>query len=166
MRGNLKVRYASALIFVFGCAMLTSMTSSLVQRSSPAAAGYALAVPQINGLIDESLDPDWHQVKMILTAKCQRCHRAGTDLPDLTSYEAIVGCKTEAGEPLVVPGQVQESSLWEMANWNHVAQPQSPNVDEPGEPGENAQSWLAGNELAAIERWIRNGAVRLKMPSD
>ena len=164
MRSNLKFGFTSAL--VLGGAMLISMASSFIQRSSPVAVGSLLTVPGETPQATESLDPDWHDVRRILAARCASCHRGGTDLPDLTSYEAIIAAKTEVGEPLIVSGQVQESSLWEMANWNHAGQHHPNYAEGPQDPGENPHHWLAGNELAAIERWIRNGARQRRMPSD
>jgi hypothetical protein len=93
-----------------------------------------------------------------LSAKCVGCHRPGTDLPDLTNYQAIMAAKTERGEPLIVPGRVKDSWLWEMVIWNHAHEPESEYPDRPEMPRKNSKDFLTGDEVAALEHWISNGA--------
>ena len=87
-----------------------------------------------------------------------KCHHPGTDLPDLTSYHAVLAGRTEDGEPVIVPGSPQASRLVEMATWNHKGHADSKQRLEPEIPSKKPEDWLTAEQLASMEHWIRNGA--------
>jgi hypothetical protein len=161
-------RYGLLTYFVTGTVLLgwsfwpftDSPTSDPIEMAISAPRAKA-AVP-----IENDFDRDWAQVQRILSTKCAGCHRAGTELADLTSYHAVVAAKTEDGEPFVVPGDLEQSWLWEMVCWDHTGEQGDEMPDEPlmplkkeiSTPPENQRNWLSGAQLAAVERWIQNGA--------
>ena len=95
-----------------------------------------------------SNEPEAHPVVEILTTRCARCHHADAAVPDLTTFEAVVSGKTEDGEPLVVPGNLKDSWLWEQLAANAQGQCSGATPDE----------LLTQAEFASIEQWILNGA--------
>ena len=101
-------------------------------------------------------DPDWPTVRTVLLNKCVKCHRQGTDQVDLTTHASLLTAGDDE-EPLVIPGDVEGSSLYEQVVWNVHEDSDSDLEDEPSMPPEKTE-WLTAGQLAAMRRWILNGA--------
>ncbi|WP_145363574.1 PSD1 and planctomycete cytochrome C domain-containing protein [Stratiformator vulcanicus] len=90
------------------------------------------------------------QVLPVLKAKCLACHgEDGDDLKgdfDLSSRAALLK-GGESGEPGIVPKQPDEGTMLSAIRWEGYEMP----------PKENDR--LSVEQIAAIERWIREGAV-------
>jgi hypothetical protein len=112
--------------------------------------------------VEHPFDPDWPDVQLILAQKCNACHRPGTEQSDLTDWEAFVDLELDSGR-LVVPGDPQSSTLYEYVAWNHDESPNSGLPDEPMMPYDEAD-WLTGGQLETLARWIRNGALKYRLP--
>ena len=159
MRRTLAFGCSLVLSFSLIGALCGSLASFFFQDVSPAAArSIAATAPGTPLQVNEPIDRAWQQVELILSAKCVKCHRPGTDLPDLTNYHAVRAGRTEVGEPLVVPGRPEASWLWEMATCNHPAQGEYRQRLEPEITSKNTEDWLTAEQLASIEQWIRKGA--------
>jgi len=102
-------------------------------------------------------DPDWPTVRMALLTKCVKCHRAGTERTDLTTYDSVLAAVNEDGDPLVRPGEPDESPIFEHVVWNVLESDDSKFDDEPLMPPEKTE-WLSLGQLDAMRRWISNGA--------
>ncbi|PHS12527.1 MAG: hypothetical protein COA78_08180 [Blastopirellula sp.] len=120
------------------------------------------AVPHTISPGNYPYDPDWPDVYLILMNKCSGCHRPGTDLSDLTSYEAFIDA-TANDEPIVTPGDPENSSLWNTINWNVHQTSNSAAPDEPEMPEAKAD-WLTAGQIETMYRWISNGAFQFKLP--
>ena len=159
MRRTLAFGCSLLLSFSLIVALCGSLASFFFQDVSPAAArSIAATAPGTPLQVNEPIDPAWQQVELILGAKCVKCHRPGTDLPDLTSYHAVRAGRTEVGEPLVVPGSPEASWLLEMATYYHPTQDDYKHRLEPEITSKNPEDWLTADQLASIEQWIRKGA--------
>ena len=112
--------------------------------------------------VEHPFDPDWPDVRLILAQKCNACHRPGTKQSDLTTWEAFVDLELDSGR-LVVPGDPKSSTLYEYVAWNHNESPDSDLPAEPMMPYEEAD-WLTGGQLEILARWIRNGALKYRLP--
>jgi hypothetical protein len=112
--------------------------------------------------VEHPFDPDWPDVQLILAQKCNACHRPGTEQSDLTNWEAFVDLEV-AGARIVVPGDPDASALYEYVVWNHDESPDSEYSDEPTMPYDEAD-WLTGVQLETLARWIRNGALKYRLP--
>ncbi len=95
--------------------------------------------------------------------KCSGCHRPGTDLADYTSYEKLLEALTPTGNRIVVPGDAENSPLWEYVVWNVHEDPDSPHPAEPEMPKDEME-WLSAGQLETVRRWIDNGALQYKLP--
>lgn len=102
-------------------------------------------------------DADWPEVYLMVMAKCVSCHRPGTDHLDFTSHAKIMAARNDDGEPIVVPGNPQRSSMYRQVVWNVKAQRDSKLPDEPKMPQDHRE-WLTVGQLATLHRWIKNGA--------
>ena len=165
MSKKLKVRYGLAVgsVLAWGIAMFSLTESSFLHRSWDGSATTGPAAYATERRVTPAVDTDWDRVRLSLAAKCVGCHRPGTDLPDLTNYQAIMAAKTERGEPLIVRGQVKDSWLWEMVIWNSSHEPDSEYPDKPEMPRKNGTDRLTGDELTALEHWISNGAHEFRL---
>ena len=123
------------------------------------------AAPVTVRTVDHPFDSDWPDVYLILGAKCAGCHRPGTRLPDVSSYESAIEAENEDGKRLIVPGQPEQSGLWKVVVWNHTGQADSELPDEPEMPPDDHKEWLTAGQLEIIARWIRNGALQYKLPA-
>ena len=121
------------------------------------------AAPLVINPTDHPYDPDWPEVFWVLRTKCNGCHRPGTDRHDFTTYEAIIGGGVDGESPVVVPGDPEDSPLWQQVVWNHADDPASPYDVEPSMPPEKSD-WLTAGQLAAMERWITRGAFDMQLP--
>ncbi len=121
------------------------------------------AAPHIIPPGEHPFDPDWPEVFTLLRQKCTACHRPGTKCHDFTSYDAIIGGGPAGETPVVVPGSPEDSLLWKQVVWNHAFAPESPHDAEPMMPPDK-HDWLTGGQIAAIERWIRRGALEYRLP--
>ena len=112
---------------------------------------------------DHPYDPDWAIVYLVLTTKCNGCHRENGKRTDLTSYEAVMAAKTADGQPLVIPGKPEKSPLYDQVVWDTT---EDENSDDPFEPlmPPDFDEWLTKSQLAAMKRWIKNGALEYKLP--
>ena len=121
----------------------------------------ATATPPIVTHPDPAYDRDWPAVLTMLRDKCVRCHRAGNDRADLTTFESLRAATLPDDEdaPLIVPGDPDGSPLLEYVRWNVLADPDSDHPDEPRMPDERGE-WLTAGQLATLERWIAGGARR------
>lgn len=121
------------------------------------------AAPHTVSDVEHPFDADWPDVWLILAQKCNSCHRPGTDVTNLTSWEAIVDCPPIGDDRMIVPGQPEESLLWQYVVWNHSEDPESDEMDEPIMPPER-EDWLTAGQLESLARWIRNGALKYQLP--
>lgn len=89
------------------------------------------------------------RVHPILAASCQSCHNAVRPKArlDLTSAEGLLR-GGRSGEPTVVPGVPEASVLLAVVRGAHPSLDRMPPDEE-----------LVAEEIAALERWIREGAV-------
>jgi len=121
------------------------------------------APPHVISQRPHSYDPDWLEIKIILANKCQGCHRPDSDQTDFSSYETLMEAKRDGEDPLIVPGNIEDSVLWEYVNWNVHADSESDADDEPMMPPEKIE-WLTAGQLDTIKRWIENGAFEFALP--
>ncbi|MBM82250.1 MAG: hypothetical protein CMJ78_16920 [Planctomycetaceae bacterium] len=139
---------------LLGVCVLVGMTVTTESRAHA-------APPLVKG--EHPYDPDWAVVYLTLTTKCNGCHREGGKPTDLTSYEAVMAAKTRKGQRLVVPGKPEESLLYHQVVWD-VTEKDEDLPLEPLMPPE-FDEWLTGQQLAAMKRWIKNGALEYKLPN-
>ncbi|MDP6444885.1 MAG: multiheme c-type cytochrome [Pirellulaceae bacterium] len=123
----------------------------------------ALASPPAVAPRPHPFDNDWPAVQLILNDKCTSCHRRGVDRTDFTSYQALLGARMEGdpNEPVVIPGNANESPLWEYVAWNVNALLHAPLPSEPMMP-EDKHEWLTTGQLDTLHRWINSGAFQYK----
>ena len=90
------------------------------------------------------------KVLPILKSKCLGCHGAvADDLKgefDVRSRETLLA-GGESGEPGLIPGDLDGSSLVQAVKWNGLEMP----------PKENDR--LTAQQVAAVERWVAAGAI-------
>lgn len=149
------------LLITAGLLASVRLTGSFPDQ--PAFESVVEAAPHTISDVDHPYDPDWPDVRLILAQKCNACHRPGTEQSDLTSWEAIVDVPHQHGEQLVVPGRPESSLLWQYVAWNVSEQPDSEQSDEPLMPPDKAE-WLTAGQLELMARWIRNGALKYRLP--
>ena len=123
-----------------------------------------IAAPHTIRQIAHPFDPDWPDVQVILTSKCCGCHRPGSKRAALSDYESLMAAKYMETEPVVVPGDPDESPLWQMVAWNAEARIDAELPDHPEMPPDHSE-WLSKGQLDTIHRWIANGALQFKLPS-
>ncbi len=123
----------------------------------------AEATPHLLSYIPEEFDPDWLHVQWIMAVKCNGCHRPGTDRHDFTSHESLLGGGAYGDSPVIVPGDPEASYFWQQVVWNHASLPDSSDPDIPGMPIDEGE-WLTAGQLESVERWIRNGAFKYRLP--
>jgi len=123
----------------------------------------AVAAPHLISKIDHPFDADWLEVQYMLRTKCEACHRAGTDRCDFTSYAELMKCEVD-GEPIIEPGDIDDSMMWGYVAWNVDAEEDSDLSDSPEMPPEKHE-WLSAGQLATLKRWIENGALEYKLPA-
>ena len=121
------------------------------------------ATPHTISTTKHPYDPDWPDVYMILATKCSKCHRPGSDDGNLMTYNAIIDGKSTDDERLVIPGNPDDSVLWQKVVWNVEALSDSDLPDEPEMPDDH-RHWLTKGQLATLKRWIKNGALEYKLP--
>ncbi|MEZ6069032.1 MAG: multiheme c-type cytochrome [Pirellulales bacterium] len=107
-------------------------------------------------------DPDWPEVYLILTTKCAGCHNATSKPSDLSTYEALMAAKTNAGK-VVAPGDAEESLLYQFTVWNARNEDDSDLPRRPEMPHDELQ-WLTAGQQEAISRWIERGALEYQLP--
>lgn len=139
------------------------LAASLTWPGTPDERSTVTAAPHVVSPVGHPFDPDWPSVFWILRTKCTGCHRPGTERHDFTSYEGVVGNGVDGQSPVVLPGQPEDSVLFQQVLWNHDHSSESPFYAEPIMPPERAE-WLTGGQLATLERWIRNGARQCRHP--
>lgn len=113
--------------------------------------------PILRGAAKHCYDQDWPEVRMVLLSKCVKCHRTGTDQVDLTTHASVLAAIGSDDEPIVRPGSPDKSTLFECVIWNVHEEKDSDHESEPMMPPEKTE-WLSSGQLAAMRRWIRNGA--------
>ncbi|MGY8768009.1 MAG: multiheme c-type cytochrome [Pirellulales bacterium] len=121
-----------------------------------------IAVPHTVTPGNYPYDPDWPDVYLILMNKCSGCHRPGTDVSDLTSYESFIDAVAN-DEPIITPGDPENSTLWTTVDWNVHQDPNSSAPDEPEMPEAKAD-WLTAGQIETMYRWIANGALQYQLP--
>jgi len=147
-----------------GWVALAALLAGIVLRhGASTTAPQARAAPHTISPKKHPYDPDWPDVYRLLSIKCASCHRPSTERTDLTTYDSVVSAVSEYGEPVVVPGKPEESSLWEMVAWNADAEPGSELPDTPYMP-EDHREWLTSRQQEIIRRWIERGALEYKLP--
>ena len=120
------------------------------------------AAPKAVARVEHPFDADWPDVWLIVAQKCNGCHRPNSKRADFSSWQKIVDCQVD-DERLVVPGNVEDSVLWQQVVWNHAEDSESNEMDAPLMPPEKSD-WLTAGQLATIKRWIENGALKYKLP--
>jgi len=149
------VRFCIAIVAGF---MLCLAAGMFVQREEPAA-----AAPHLISRVDHPFDPDWPIVQHILQTKCFKCHRAGGDRYDFSTYQSLMAAGREDGVPAVVPGDAEDSALWQYTCWNATASASSDLPDIPEMPEEESE-WLTAGQQKTLRRWINNGAFKFRIP--
>ena len=148
-------------------AMRATLFLMFVVLITQGCAAAAWAVPPI---ISEPhpYDPDWPTVEWVLSIKCRGCHRPknGDDRADFSTYEArwLRLVDEDRDMPVVVPGDAEESYLWQSVCWNARGDVDSNLPDSPEMPQEK-NDWLTHDQQQAIYRWIENGAQQFKSPT-
>jgi hypothetical protein len=150
-------------MFLIVSGMLASAMFVRPYFDQPGFDSVAQAAPHTISDVEHPYDSDWPDVRLILAQKCNACHRPGTEQTDLTSWEAIVDKPQTHGDQLVVPGKPASSLLWQYVAWNVLEQPDSDESAEPLMPPEKAE-WLTAGQLETLARWIRNGALKYRLP--
>ncbi|MCA8996022.1 MAG: hypothetical protein KDA80_03535 [Planctomycetaceae bacterium] len=124
----------------------------------------AQATPPIVRSSGHPFDKDWLEVFWTIRAKCNGCHRPNTERHDFSSYDALMSPGPEGSDPLIVPGDPENSPLYEYVVWNHAADPRCTDPDEPMMPPDNKLDWLSAGQLQTLHRWIANGALEYALP--
>ena len=124
----------------------------------------AEAAPPIVRQKTQPLNKDWLEVHWVLRNKCNGCHRANTDQQDFSTYETVMGIAAHMDEPIVIPGNPEDSPLWQYVNWNHSFAADSDAPDEPSMPPEKKEDWLTAEQLETMYRWIKSGALEYVLP--
>lgn len=158
MPRRVALRLCRFWIAIFAVGFFCCVTGLFLWRDNS-----ALATPHLISRADHPFDPDWPIVQHILQTKCFKCHRAGSDRYDFSTYESLMVAGRQAGMPAVVPGNADDSALWQYVCWNATAGTESklPNVPEmPAKPSE----WLTAGQLQTLRRWIDNGAFKYRIP--
>ncbi len=115
-----------------------------------------VATPPVIHQRDGGVDPDWAIVFSFMRTKCLGCHLPNTERHDLSSLRGILGPGPSGDAPIVIPGNLEESPLWDLVVWNHAESAQSPHPDKPEMPPDK-KDWLTAGQLAALKRWIERG---------
>ena len=134
-------------------------TSVLSAAQSPKA---PITAPKSIRQVKHPYDPDWPDVWLIVAQKCNGCHRPHTKRTDFSSWQRLVDCEVN-GELLIVPGDPENSEFWDQIVWNHRQDPNSVEMAVPLMPPKK-EDWLTAGQLATIERWIKNGALKYQLP--
>ncbi len=142
---------ASRIAVATGALLSALLVPTLVQATPP------VAHPR------PDYDPDWPEVHWILATKCSGCHRPGAEPSDFTSYESLMAAGHADEDPVVIPGNAEDSPLWQQVVWNAKAVVDPDLPDEPEMPGKR-HDWLTEGQLAALRRWIQNGAKQFALP--
>ena len=124
----------------------------------------AHATPPIVHPREHPYDRDWLEVHWMLRMKCLGCHRPGTERHDFSTHQTLTATGPDSAIPIVVPGDPDESLLWQYVTWNHASQPDSDEPDEPYMPPEQKHEWLTEGQLETLARWIQNGALEYVLP--
>jgi hypothetical protein len=120
------------------------------------------AAPHTVSKVEHPFDPDWPDVWLILAQKCNACHRSGSERIDLTAWEVFIDADS-SGDRLIVPGNPEQSVLWQQVAWNYREEPGTKLPDEPLMPLDR-NDWLTGKQQETLARWIRNGALKYRLP--
>ncbi len=107
--------------------------------------------------------PDWPEVSWIIATKCTGCHRPQSEQTDLTSYAAMMAAGHAEDDPLIIPGDAENSPLWQKVAWNVDARVGSELPDEPEMPPKRHE-WLTRGQLERLRRWIDAGAKQFALP--
>ncbi|MBI1313890.1 hypothetical protein GC176_21565 [bacterium] len=137
--------------------VLTGRTPDDLLTSAAQSAPYT-----VRSDVEHPFDPDWPDVQLILAQKCNGCHRPGTDQTDLTNWETFIDAMSE-DERLIVPGNPEASKLYQVVSWNHSESLDSKADATPRMPYDETE-WLTGGQLETLARWIRNGALKYRLP--
>jgi len=151
------IMLAGGTLICFECPFAQKSSSGSQLSAALLKPTVVVSVSPLERPVSLATNSEWSRVAEILTTKCARCHHAKSDLPDLSGYDAVMAALTEGGEPVVVPGSLAESWLWEQVFWNHGPKAdaeRSGKAEMPPNPSER----LTTDQLASVERWIRNGA--------
>lgn len=126
---------------LFLCCLSQSQAQEQKQIDEPSAVVESSAVQEKHFTL---------KVLPILKSKCLGCHGAvADDLKgefDVRSRDALL-LGGESGEPGLVPGNLDGSSLVQAVRWNELEMP----------PKENDR--LTAQQVAAVERWVAAGAL-------
>ena len=159
-----KPRRPASVRLLLTFALLAGITCPLIGLSDSETTPLAVAAPHTVREVDHPFNQEWLDVSLVLAAKCAGCHFAGSELPDLSSYDALVDARNEDGEPIIIPGKPDESWLWEQVVWNHDANPDSEDPDEPLMPSDDEGEWLTAGQLVTLRHWIEQGALEYRLP--
>lgn len=122
------------------------------------------APPHVIGQREHPFDPDWLEIRALINVKCVGCHRRDSDRFDFSTYESLIEAGREDGYAAIVPGQPEESTLWEYVSWNANARIDTELPDTPYMPEEKTE-WLTPRQLNLVYRWIKNGALQYVLPN-
>ncbi len=123
----------------------------------------ATAAPHTISNVEHPYDVNWPDVRLMLAQKCNACHRPDTEQTDLTNWEALVDTPHLHAKKLVVPGKPESSLLWQYVVWNASERLDSEETEKPLMPPEKSE-WLTTGQLETLKRWIRNGALKYRLP--
>lgn len=146
------------------CGPLALLVLAMMLSGPDSVTRPAEATPPIVRQETLPFDRDWLEVHWILRTKCNGCHRANTDQHDFSSYETLMSPSSPDGQSIVIPGNPEESLLYEYVVWNHAFDPASPHPNVPSMPPEKQSDWLTGGQLQTLHRWISKGALEYVLP--
>ncbi|MEO1972431.1 MAG: multiheme c-type cytochrome [Pirellulaceae bacterium] len=137
------------------CASMVMMNAGVPVVAAP---------PHVIGQREHPFDPDWLEIRALINVKCVGCHRRDSDRFDFSTYESLIEAGREDGYAAIVPGQPEESTLWEYVSWNANARIDTELPDTPYMPEEKTE-WLTPRQLNLVYRWIKNGALQYVLPN-
>ncbi|MBX3438825.1 MAG: hypothetical protein KF861_15125 [Planctomycetaceae bacterium] len=144
-------------LILIGSTVLLSVVHSAGSWQADAAGGESRHAVGTS-VAEPPLDRDWVQVSGLLNRKCLACHLVGEYPIPFADHRALVNARTSDGELLIVPGQPQDSPLFQKTCWNFSGEPGSEFPDQPEMPADDEGEWLTPGQMELLARWICKGA--------
>ena len=127
---------------------MTIMRGAGLKRGSILAAALLAALPGFVSSAEGETRPNLeHDILPLLKARCLKCHGPVKPKGKLNLSNARSLARGGSSGPVVVPGKLDESTLWDLVS----------NDEMPPEPEEP----LPAGEKALLRRWIEQGARNL-----